>query len=139
MVAVPYPVPTKCPACSAQMDITELTCPDCQTRVQGVFTGTALHRLTTEQLQFVEVFLRCRGNIKEVEKDLKVSYPTVRSRLDQVIQSLGYAVTDEVSNDFVDPAEDVLDALDTGTLSFDEALQRLRSGSISKRGRESHE
>ncbi|QSO46178.1 DUF2089 domain-containing protein [Alicyclobacillus mengziensis] len=136
---MPYPVPTKCPACSAQMDITELTCPECQTRVEGVFAGSALHRLTTEQLQFVEVFLRCRGNIKEVERDLKISYPTVRSRLDQVIQSLGYPVSSEDSSDFVDPAENVLEALDTGELSFDEALQRLRSGSISKRGRDLHE
>lgn len=133
---MPYPVPTKCPACEAQMDVTELTCPECQTKVQGVFEGSALHRLSSEQLQFVEVFLRCRGNIKEVERDLKISYPTVRSRLDQVIQSLGYPVSEEDFDESMEPAEDVLDALDTGSLSFEEALERLRTPSTPKKGRE---
>ncbi|KPV44250.1 DUF2089 domain-containing protein [Alicyclobacillus ferrooxydans] len=136
---MPYPVPTKCPACASQMVITELACPECQTKVQGVFEGSALQRLTSDQLQFVETFLRCRGNIKEVERDLKISYPTVRSRLDQVIQSLGYSVSDDESQLETDPAEDVLEALDTGSLTFEEALERLQNGPNTKKGRNANE
>lgn len=117
--------PLHCPACTELMNITELTCPHCETRVSGTFQAHGLHQLNAEQLQFVEVFLRCRGNIKEVERDLKISYPTVRSRLDQVVQALGYASASEEAEG-QDEATEVLEALDAGTLSFDEAMERLR-------------
>lgn len=122
-----YPIPVHCPACSSRMTVTELTCPVCDTRVQGNFAAPGLHRLTTEQLQFVEVFLRCRGNIKEVERDLKISYPTVRSRLDQAIAAMGYAPpasTDDA--DVRKSATEALDGLDSGALSFEDALQLLK-------------
>lgn len=118
-------LPLLCPACSETMHVTELTCPHCNTRVQGEFATFGLFQLTPEQLQFVEVFVRCRGNIKEVERDLKISYPTVRSRLDQVIQAMGYAIST--------PEEDeqtthILQALDNGELSFEQAMEILKGG-----------
>jgi hypothetical protein len=118
-------VPLSCPACSEPMMISELTCPHCDTRVKGYFQLSALHRLTPEQLQFVEVFLRCRGNIKEVERDLKLSYPTVRSRLDQVIQAMGYKVSAEEDR-ADDGAMQILDELESGSISFEEALKKLK-------------
>jgi hypothetical protein len=119
-------VPMLCPACTERMTITELTCSHCQTRVQGHFDAPGLHRLNADQVQFVEVFMRCRGNIKEVEKDLKISYPTVRSRLDQVIQSMGYDVPPR-QDDVMDPeTSEALDGLESGELSFEEALRRLK-------------
>jgi hypothetical protein len=115
------PVPTACPACTRTMAVTELTCPHCQTRVQGVFETPILWRLSPEQLQFVDVFLRCRGNIREVERELGISYPTVRSRLDQVIQVIaGQAPPERPS------AHEILDGLGSGRLTFDEALNLLR-------------
>ncbi|GMA51997.1 hypothetical protein GCM10025857_33540 [Alicyclobacillus contaminans] len=117
--------PLACPACSGEMRVTELTCPHCATRVQGQFDIPALLRLNREQLQFVEVFLRCRGNIREVERDLKISYPTVRARLDQVIQSLGYPV--QPTSDIPDSLDAVLDELDRGT-PYEEAIKRVRGG-----------
>ncbi|WP_029420909.1 DUF2089 domain-containing protein [Alicyclobacillus macrosporangiidus] len=128
-----YPMPTRCPACQTAMQVTELTCPQCDTKVQGTFTAPALFQLSPEQAQFVEVFLRCRGNFKEVERELKISYPTVRARLDQVIQALGYTPAPEVA-----PADawaevgEVLDALGSGELTFEEALQRLKEDRLSR-------
>ncbi|MCL6636329.1 MAG: DUF2089 domain-containing protein [Alicyclobacillus sp.] len=119
------------------MAVTELTCPHCATKVQGVFAAPGPFRWTTEQWQFVEVFLRCRGNIREVERELNLSYPTVRARLDQVIQAMGYAsgkasaqFTPEAGLD-VSPAG-VLDALGSGELTFEEALRRLKEDRLSR-------
>lgn len=123
--------PVRCPACSSTLTITELTCPNCETKVQGVFEASPFQRLSREQLEFAEVFLRCRGNIKEVERDLGISYPTVRSRLDQLITAMGGPVAEPPSGarpDREEPA-DVLEALDAGELSFEEALERLQSAS----------
>ncbi|RIV28685.1 DUF2089 domain-containing protein [Alicyclobacillaceae bacterium I2511] len=108
------------------MDITELTCSHCQTRVQGRFATPGLYRLNSDQMQFVEVFLRCRGNIREVEKDLKISYPTVRSRLDQVIMAMGYPAPQRGSEEEQEATTEVLDALSAGELSFEQALERLK-------------
>ncbi|WDL96259.1 DUF2089 domain-containing protein [Alicyclobacillus sp. ALC3] len=123
-----YPAPVHCPACQSRMMVTELTCPECDTCVQGAFEAPGLQRLNAEQLQFAEVFLRCRGNIREVERELKISYPTVRSRLDQIIQAMGYSALegtdDESASRSVTTA--ALDGLDAGTLSFEDALELLK-------------
>ncbi|MDQ0188648.1 DUF2089 domain-containing protein [Alicyclobacillus cycloheptanicus] len=124
--AANYPIPVNCPACSSRMIVTELACPVCSTRVQGAFDTPGLHRLSVEQLQFVEVFLRCRGNIKEVERDLKISYPTVRSRLDQVIQAMGYPVPASDAAPVRNTANEVLDGLDSGELTFEDAIELLK-------------
>lgn len=117
-------VPLRCPACDSGMSITQLTCPSCDTRVEGAFALSPVVQLTSPQLQFVEVFLRCRGNIREVEKELGISYPTVRSRLDEIVQSLGYqpAPIDETDH------MDTIRQFELGTLTFDEALEKMRKG-----------
>lgn len=125
---MPYAVPLTCPACSHAMSVTELTCGHCHTTVRGDYTVPGLMKLSPEQMQFVEVFLRCRGNIREVERDLKISYPTVRSRLEQVIQSLGYQSDARAQEEVSQQTHQVLDALGTGELSFDEAYELLREG-----------
>ncbi len=119
-------VPMTCPSCAETMHITELTCPRCATRVQGDFPTSGFWRLSQEQLEFTEVFLRCRGNIKEVERDLKISYPTVRARLDNVIRSLGYEVPADDSTSR--QAEVLIDGLRSGELTFDQAMEILKEG-----------
>lgn len=84
--------------------------------------------LTSEQLNFIEVFLKNRGNIKDVEKELGISYPTVRAKLDEVIGALGYNVTPAPSVD----KKKVVDMLDKGEISADEAIKILNEGSTSK-------
>jgi hypothetical protein len=70
--------------------VSQLKCPDCQIVIEGDFSLPALIRLTPAQLDFVEVFIKNRGVIREVERELGVSYPTVRARLDEVIETLGF-------------------------------------------------
>jgi hypothetical protein len=102
------------------MRIARLQCDACGTAIEGDFDAGRLGRLTREQLAFVEVFLECRGKIKDVEQQLGLSYPTVVARLDQVVEAM------------IGPARDpghteaVLDALARGEVTPAEAAARLR-------------
>src|ERR1700674_5089593 len=85
------PIILKCPSCDGNLTIARLDCPDCKISIDGEFAPPALLKLTGAQIDFVEVFIKNRGVIREVERELGVSYPTVRARLDEVINALGYA------------------------------------------------
>jgi hypothetical protein len=112
----------KCPACEHnQYDIVKLRCKNCGTTVEGTFGLSRLGSLPSEHQQFIEIFIKCRGNIKDVERELGISYPTVRGRLDRAIQALGYAEQDVAAR-----RKGILDALDRKELSPEEAIQALR-------------
>src|SRR5229473_1724129 len=93
----------KCPSCDGNLSVTRLRCLDCAINIEGEFELPRLLKLTRAQIDFIEVFIKNRGIIREVERELGVSYPTVRARLDDVIQALGYsaksAAEDETAND----------------------------------------
>src|SRR5690606_7866857 len=116
-----YPLITNCPVCSKTLKITKLQCYHCQTTMENDFELSKFAALNQEQLYFIEVFLKSRGNIKEVEKELGVSYPTVRGKLNDIISALGYkerkADTEERS---------VISMLEKGEISVDEALNLLK-------------
>ncbi|HET7560047.1 MAG TPA: DUF2089 domain-containing protein [Limnochordia bacterium] len=117
--------PSRCPVCEEALEIRRLECPACGTGVDGRFYPGPLARLKPEHQAFVETFVACRGNIKEVERVLGISYPTVRNRLDSAIEALGY----RVDRDDGKPAPDrrgILQALERGEMSATEALSRLR-------------
>src|SRR5258708_18719314 len=84
------PIILKCPSCDGNLTVARLDCPDCKISIEGEFALPALLKLTPAQIDFVEVFVKNRGIIREVERELGVSYPTVRARLDDVIRALGY-------------------------------------------------
>src|SRR5215210_7045757 len=90
-----HQVLTRCPVCGDDLHIVRLECPACGSALQGNFTLGRLARLSREQLQFVEVFIRCKGKIKDVEEELAISYPTVVARLNEVVQALGFEVRQE--------------------------------------------
>ncbi|MHB8926501.1 MAG: DUF2089 family protein [Bacillota bacterium] len=121
-------MPGRCPVCHEKLDITRLHCPRCETTIEGRFEGTKFDALTRDQLDFVEVFLKARGNIKEVERELGISYPTVRGRLEAVIQGLGYR-PEPVPEDTGAAARrrEVLEALKTGRISAEDAVKLLKS------------
>src|SRR5688500_13763997 len=83
---------TECPICDQPLEGTELDCRACATPLRGPFppSGFPVCVLPAEHLSFLETFLRCRGNMRDVERSLGVSYPTVRARLDALLDSLGY-------------------------------------------------
>jgi hypothetical protein len=85
------PIILKCPSCDGNLTVARLRCPDCEISINGEFAPPALLKLTGAQIDFVEVFIKNRGVIREVERELGVSYPTVRARLDEVIAALGYS------------------------------------------------
>ncbi len=89
-----YRAPHKCPICSQKLTITEVTCESCGTRMQGRFDGCRFCSLSPEEASFLLTFIRNRGSIKDVERELGVSYPTVRAALDNLIAALdrGHAV-----------------------------------------------
>jgi hypothetical protein len=120
-----YPVPTECPVCHDDLLVTRLVCRNCGTALDGRFTMGRLSQLSPEQLHFVEVFLRCEGKINRVQEDLGLSYPTVRSRLEEIIRALGYdvgetpGVTDE-------RRQEILEQLARKEISSEEALRLLQ-------------
>src|ERR1035437_5476900 len=78
-----------CPVCSSELSITRLQCRGCGTAIEGDFNVGRFGRLSREQLALLESFLRARGNAKELERELKVSYPTVRARIEALVKALG--------------------------------------------------
>src|SRR5271163_5348220 len=114
------PLILKCPSCNGDFGVAKLHCHSCGITIEGDFSVPALLRLNRAQLDFVEVFLKNRGIIREVERELGVSYPTVRARLDEVIHALGYpgksAPDDETSTDGAVRRRTVLADLKAGKL-----------------------
>ena len=85
----------ECPICKSDLQVTKLSCNNCGTGISGNFTLSKFNYLSKEHLYFIEVFIKNKGNIKQIEKELGISYPTVKKNLDEVILSLGYEVNDE--------------------------------------------
>ncbi len=85
-----YRVSGRCPVCSDRMDVTRLECSQCGSALEGRFETGPFQNLNPEQLQFLEVFIRCRGQNKAIQELLNISYPTVIKKLDEVIVALGY-------------------------------------------------
>lgn len=110
----------KCPVCNANMVVTGYKCTECPTEVNGIFKGSKFSQLTEEELEFVEIFVMNRGSIKEVEKELGISYPTVRNKLDSIIQALGHTVKSE------DSRLEILRMVDEGSITAEEASQMLK-------------
>lgn len=120
----------KCPVCGQNTEVTAISCNGCGTRIEGHFQLCRFCRLTDEQKSFIEAFIKCRGNIKEVEKELGISYPTVKNRLEDVAYALGYGFTQEYASPGYEPSEKrlkILEKLDNGEISVEEALDLLKS------------
>lgn len=83
----------RCPVCGGPVHVTELGCKGCDTHIRSDFEACRFCSLTQDQLQFVELFLRHRGNITSVGEALGISHPTVTRRLEAVIGSLNGAPT----------------------------------------------
>jgi hypothetical protein len=116
-----FPLISDCPVCRKQLKITKLHCTHCHTTIENEFEISTFASLSKEQLNFIETFLKCRGNIKEVEKELGVSYPTVRGKLDDIISSLGYSTSKKVEID----RKKVILMLEKGEITAEEAISLL--------------
>lgn len=121
--------PGRCPTCSGELEIRQLYCPDCQVSIEGKFSPCPFCRLDDGELQFVLTFLRTRGNIKEMERALGISYPTVRSRLNGALHHLGMGdgVHSEEEAKLMkrEQRKVVLEKLEQGEISAAEAAEQL--------------
>lgn len=114
-----------CPVCNGKMQVKRLYCEDCGTSIEGQFDICNFCQLNLEQKEFIETFIRCRGNIKEVERELRISYPTVRGRLDAVIEALGYTV-DRAENADIARRRRAMEQYERGEITQEEALSKVR-------------
>jgi hypothetical protein len=78
----------KCPVCSEGVDVTSVTCTTCEIDIKGAFKPHWLTGLDSEQLEFLLTFVRCRGVLRDIEAILGISYPTVRNRVDQLVDAV---------------------------------------------------
>lgn len=115
-----HPVPS-CPVCSGPLTAVRLTCASCQISVEGRFR-VPFADLTPELAGFAERFIRARGNLKALERITDLSYPALRSRLDELVVALGGEVEERPPS----PGEAVLERLRSGEISAAEALALLR-------------
>lgn len=126
-----YLRPSKCPVCDDTLAVTRLHCPTCDTTIEGRFQISRLEQLSPEQLAFVELFVRCDGKLNWAAQEMKVSYPTVRARLDEVIRALGYEVREmppaEERQRAAEQRQTILDDLATGRITSAEAVRQLQS------------
>lgn len=144
------PILTKCPVCGGDLIVARLHCPSCETTLEGSFApgGSPLQeafsaeqlrsllpfsRLNQEQLYFMLTFVRCEGRFNRMEEELRLSYPTLRSRLDEIIRALGFEPAREdiavpPSPPLPGPEErqSILDMLNHAEIDVEEARRRLR-------------
>lgn len=114
-----------CPVCGDELKVARLKCGRCETVIENDFSLSKFDYLSAEELYFIETFIRCRGNIKEVEKELKISYPTVRAKLDAIIKKLGYD-DNSIEDEEMIKREEILKSLEQGEITAEEAINRLR-------------
>jgi len=139
------PMPAKCPVCNGDLVVARLTCPSCETTIEGSFTpgGSRLQeafspeqlhsllpfsRLNQEQLYFILTFVRCEGRFNRMEEELQLSYPTLRGRLDEIVRAMGYEpAREEPAPSTPGPNErgEILEKLQKGEIDVDAARRLL--------------
>ena len=112
----------RCPLCDGQFEPVKLRCRSCEMTMEGRLPVSRLALLSAEQQQFIEAFLVARGNIKEAERELGISYPTVRKKLDEVVQALGHAPAAQRREQ-----EEILDAIKRSEISPREGIAAMKS------------
>lgn len=132
------PLPKRCPVTGGEIVVTRFYCPDADVTVEGRFAveQPPFAQLAPEQLKFVEVFVRNEGKLNRMEDELGLSYPTIRSRLHEIIRTLGYEPGREEPIPPTPPApatpqpdrKAVLADLDAGNISFEDAMKLLGGG-----------
>jgi|JI10StandDraft_1071094.scaffolds.fasta_scaffold301370_2 hypothetical protein len=128
-------LPRRCPLTGGDLLVTRFYSPEADTTFEGKFVvePPPFGQLTPDQLKFVEIFVRNEGKLNRMEDELSMSYPTIRSRLHEIIRLLGYEPGKEEAAPVPPPApvidrKQVLTDLESGLLTFEEAMQKLKGG-----------
>jgi hypothetical protein len=123
-------MPSVCPVCANKLNITKLTCPNCSSEISGAFAPCKYCALDEKMQLFLETFLKSRGNIKEVERALSISYPTVKGLLDELLKKL-YGEEAEKTEKKYTP-EEIFDMLENKIITVDEAAALLSGKQIDR-------
>ena len=129
---MPHDVISTCPVCAGELAVTRLHCRSCGTTLEGEFSVGRFGRLTKEQLALLESFLRSRGNLRDMERELGISYPTVRGRVEALVRALGFGPRDgaeeedESGADVAATRQAILERLAKGDISAEEAATAIR-------------
>ena len=116
-------IPNKCPSCEGKLSVTELCCSDCKTSIKGDFALPLFAYLNEDEGNFLRVFLSARGNIKEVERALGISYPTVKGRLEALLKKLGLS---EPRSEARKRRLEIVEKLERGEIAAQEAIKLLK-------------
>mgnify|MGYP002725691041 CR=1 FL=1 len=114
------PIPSKCPSCGGELEVTKLGCRSCKAVIEGSFSPCPVCRLSADDLEIFDLFMEARGNLKEVQRALGLSYPTVRNRVETMFEHY-----DERSEHAATPM-DVLEKLKAGEIDVNEAEKLLK-------------
>ncbi len=123
-------MPSECPACRGELLITQLRCASCGTEVTGSFALSGLAGLREPHASLLELFLRVRGNVKEMERELGLSYPTVRARLEEALAAAGLdRVAPRAADERALAAQRsaILDQVEQGSITAAQAAGQLRA------------
>jgi len=116
-------IPNKCPSCSGKMVVTEFCCDECKTSIKGNFPLPELACMNEGEDRFLKVFLSARGNIKEVERCLGISYPTVKARLEALLAKLGLS---QLQSEVKRRRLEIVEKLEKGEITAQDAIQLLK-------------
>jgi hypothetical protein len=116
----------RCPSCGGRLEVHELACSECEIAVRGRFQRCEFCALPEEQLAFMRLFVSRRGNLREVERELGVSYPTARARLDDLLEALGYPTSGPSALERQERRRQVVEDLNSGRITPEEALRALK-------------
>ncbi|HNW46577.1 MAG TPA: DUF2089 domain-containing protein [Thermotogota bacterium] len=114
---------TTCPACSGALHITEYTCGKCGTVIRGKFELDEFLRLSEDQLFFLKVFIKHKGNLSEIQKEFEISYPTARNRLEEIIRRMGFELQE---NPEKTESQRILEMLEKKEITSKQAMEMLR-------------
>ena len=123
-------LPSRCPACTQEMHVTALECANCGTEIRGHFELGRFARLGMDDLYFIELFVKNRGNAYRVAEELEIPYSGVRARLTEIIRAMGYDTEQETREETSVPTErrkEILDRIADGSLSAEQAVKLLQS------------
>ena len=115
---------TRCPVCGRAFYVERLACEGCASTLEGRFSLDWLGRLNRDQLEFVKLMIKNRGNINGVAAELKIAYNTARSRLDDIVAALGFGAPPPAGRP---NRREVLDRIAAGELTVEEAMDLLRA------------
>jgi hypothetical protein len=120
--------PEKCPACSGELEITQMKCSRCGTELSGRYAVGRLVNLSEPYASVLELFLRLRGNVKAMERQLGLSYPTIRARLEEAFDAAGLVRGAQVGGPETQKQQQtaILRQLQEGVIPASEAIEKLR-------------